>query len=93
MLPSVLKKLRDCIRAGKLVVTQHAFEEMNDDDLLQADVEHCVLVGEIVERQWDKEWQEWKYIVAGKTIDAKAIEVVLKFGRGENAVMITTYLL
>ncbi len=93
MFPNALKKFRDYIREGKLVVTQHAFEEMNDDDLLQADVEHCILVGEIVERQWDKEWQEWKYLVSGKTIDAKAIEVVLKFGRSENAVIITTYLL
>ncbi|MGI8670804.1 MAG: DUF4258 domain-containing protein, partial [Aridibacter sp.] len=58
MFPQVLKKFRDCVRDGKLVVTQHAFEEMNDDDLLQVDVEHCILTGEIFERQWDKEWNE-----------------------------------
>jgi len=51
MFADVLKKFRDCVRKGKLVVTQHAFEEMNDDDLLQVDVEHCILVGEIIERQ------------------------------------------
>jgi len=55
MFAEVLKKLRDCVRSGNLVVTQHAFEEMNDDDLLQADIEHCILAGEITERQWDKE--------------------------------------
>jgi hypothetical protein len=93
MFPNVLKNFRDCVRDGKLVVTQHAFEEMNDDDLLQADVEHCILVGEIVERQWDNEWQEWKYIISGVATDGKFIEVVLKSGRGGNAVIITNYLL
>jgi len=42
------------VRAGQIVVPQHAFEEMNHDDLLQMDVEHCILMGEIVERQWDQ---------------------------------------
>ena len=58
MFARILKKFRDCVREGNLVVTQHAFEEINDDGLLQADVEHCILTGEIVERQWDKQWQE-----------------------------------
>ena len=93
MFVRVLKKFRDCVRDGKLFVTQHAFDEMNDDDILQADIEHCILVGEIVERQWDKEWQEWKYIIAGKSIDKRAIEVVLKKGQSDNAVIITTYLI
>ena len=66
---------------------------MNDDDLLQADVEHCILVGEIIERQQDNEWQEWKYIVLGETVDERIIEVVLKSGKNENAVIITTYLI
>ena len=93
MFARVLKKFRDCVRDGKLVVTQHAFDEMNDDDILQADIEHCILVGAIIERQWDKEWQQWKYIIAGESIDKRAIEVVLKKGQSDNAVIITTYLI
>lgn len=93
MFARVLKKFRDCVCNGNLVVTQHAFEEMNDDDLLQIDIEHCILAGEIIERQWDKEWQEWKYVVSGETTDGKPIEVVLKSGRGANAIIITNYLL
>lgn len=93
MFVRVLKKFRDCVIEGTLVVTQHAFEEMNDDDLLQMDVEHCILVGEIIARQWDKKWQEWKYVVFGETTDGKPIEVVLKSGRDGNAVIITNFLL
>jgi len=92
MFADILKKFRDCVRSGKLVVTQHAFEEMNDDDLLQVDIEHCILVGEIIERQWDEQWHEWKYVVNGESADGEIIEVVLKSGHSSNAVVITTYL-
>jgi ribosomal protein L21E len=93
MFVRILKKFRDCVRDGKLVVTQHAFEEMNDDDLMQIDVEHCILNGEITERQWDNEFHKWKYIINGKSIEGEAMEVVLKIGHKENSVIITTYLL
>lgn len=81
------------MREGKIVVTQHAFEEMNDDDLLQIDIEHCILNGEIVERQWDNERNEWKYIISGKSADGEFMDVVLKIGYQDKSVIITTYLL
>lgn len=93
MFAKMLEKFRDCVRGGNLVVTQHTFEEMNDDDLLQVDVEHCILIGEIIERQWDKERDEWKYIIAGESIEGKEMEVVLKIGHSGNSVIITTYLI
>ncbi len=93
MFAGVLKKLRDCVRDGNLVVTQHAFEEMNDDNLLQTDIENCVLVGEIIERQWDKERGEWKYVISGKSTEGELMEIVLKPGHSGNAVVITTYLI
>lgn len=88
-----LKKFRECARDGKIVVTQHAFEEMNDDDLMQIDLENCILNGEIVERQWDNEWSEWKYIINGESTQGEALEVVLKESYENNSVILTTYLL
>jgi hypothetical protein len=41
----------------------HAEEEMNDDDLSIFDVERCILVGRILERQKDKVTAEWKYLI------------------------------
>lgn len=93
MFADKLRKFRDCVREGKVVVTQHAFEEMNDDDLMQFDVEHCILNGEIIERQWDNEWNEWKYIISGKSSDGELMDVVLKIGYQDKSVIITTYLL
>jgi hypothetical protein len=60
--------------------------------LLQVDVEHCILVGEIIERQWDEQWCEWKYLLNGESADGEIIEVVLKSGHSGNAVVITSYL-
>ncbi len=93
MFSKVLNKFRDCVRNGKLVVTQHAFDEMNDDDLMQIDVEHCILNGKITERQWDNEWNEWKYIIYGESVEGEFMEVVIKVGHLDKAVIITTYLL
>ena len=93
MFVRILKQFRDCVRDGHLVVTQHAFEEMIDDNLFQRDVENCIFFGEIIERQWDSERDEWKYIILGQSADGQAIEGVLKPGKSGNAVVITTYLI
>ncbi|CAN5717239.1 hypothetical protein BH20ACI4_BH20ACI4_32740 [soil metagenome] len=93
MFAKILEKFRDCVRNGNLIVTQHAFEEMNDDDLMQIDVEHCILKGEIIERQWDSEWNGWKYIVHSKSVEGESMDVVLKAGHRDKSVIITTYLL
>lgn len=87
----LFQRMRASVRAGKIAVPQHAFEEMNNDELLQMDVEHCILTGEIVERQWDDHWQEWKYVIAGETVDGDDIEVVAKLGYQRHVVLITTY--
>ena len=93
MFAKILKRFRHCVREKKIVVTQHAFDEMNDDDLMQIDIEHCILNGEIIERQWDIEFNEWKYVVSGESIDGELMEVVLKVGHRDNSVIITTYLI
>ena len=55
MFPQVLKRLRECIRERRYVMTLHAEEEMDHDDLSIFDVERAVLTGEIIERQKDRE--------------------------------------
>jgi len=52
MFSRMLQRMRASVRAGRLIVPQHAFEEMNNDYILQMDAEHCILKGEIVARQW-----------------------------------------
>lgn len=71
-------------------MTVHGFEEMLDDDLTLAEIERCVLMGTIIERQRDRETREWKYVVS-RRLDATAVVTVVKFGAPDMLVIITTY--
>jgi len=55
MFERVLKKLRDKVRAADFVVTLHAVDELEDENLSVLDVEHAILTGAIIERQKDLE--------------------------------------
>ncbi len=69
MFERVLLRIREKVRTQQYVVTIHADEEMDDDHLLWSDVGHALLTGRIVERQKDRETNEWKYVVFGNAED------------------------
>jgi hypothetical protein len=46
-----------------------ADEEMDDDALSILDVEQVILIGQIVERQRDRNTGDWKYLINGQTDD------------------------
>ena len=71
MFERVLESMRDKIQGRNYVMTLHAEEEMNDDELSIHDIEHGILTGEIVERQKDTRTAEWKYRIHGKTIGGR----------------------
>lgn len=68
MFDRVLRRMRELVRTSRYVMTVHGHEEMEADRLTVFDVEHCILAGEIVERQKDRRTGEWKYLVEGKTL-------------------------
>ncbi|MBO0797644.1 MAG: DUF4258 domain-containing protein [Blastocatellia bacterium] len=53
MYDKILREMRERARSGNIVITVHCRQEMYNDGLLMADIECCILNGEIVERQWD----------------------------------------
>ena len=92
MYDRILKRMRDKIRTRQYVMTLHAEEEMDDDDLSIFDVESGILTGAIIERQRDRSRQEWKYLVQGETLDGdRVIVVVSKFGYADRLVILTVY--
>ncbi len=91
MFERILTEIRDKIRLCQFIMTVHAEEEMNDDELSIFDLERCVLTGEITERQKDKETGEWKYVVEGQSLTNKKIVVVVKISPTGKLVFITTY--
>ncbi len=93
MFDSILKAIREKILQQAYVMTIHADEEMDDDNLMLADVEQAILVGRIVERQEDKVTAEQKYRIRGDSIDGDPIEVIVKLGVSGNVIIITVYAL
>ena len=91
MFPQTLRRLRDCSRERRYVVTLHAEEEIDNDGLSIFDVERAILSGEITERQIDHETGEWKYLVRGQTIDGVDIVVVTKLGPTGKMIIITVF--
>lgn len=91
MFKSILIEMRRRVRDGKLTLPIHAREEMVIDHLNTDDIEHGILRGLIVERQWNQRWREWKYVIAGQAVDGRDLEIVAKLGRREDTLVITVY--
>lgn len=83
--------MRELVRTSKYVVTSHAAEEMEADELTVFDVEHAILTGEIVERQRDERTGQWKYVIVGIDLDGDSVGVVGRISRAGMLVLITVY--
>ncbi|BAZ10252.1 hypothetical protein NIES4071_20670 [Calothrix sp. NIES-4071] len=83
--------MREKITSLQYVMTLHAEEEMNDDNLTIYDIEETILTGKILERQKDKVTTESKYRIRGITEDMIEVEVVAKLSLTGKLVIITVY--
>jgi hypothetical protein len=88
---NILLSLKEKVRARLYVMTLHAEEEMINDKLTIFDVEHCILTGEILERQRDQKTEEWKYLVRGVNLEEKPISSVVKIGNTGKVIFITVF--
>lgn len=93
MFDHILQRMHKRIRTREYVMTSHARDEMKNDVLNIFDVEHCILTGEIIDREIDDRTGEWKYRILGTTITGPAVEVIAKFGTTGKLVIITIYAL
>jgi len=74
------------------VISLHADDEMDDDDICVFDAEHAILTGTIIERQKDRETSEWKYLIRGRTLDGeRGIVIVVKITPTGKAIWLTAY--
>jgi Domain of unknown function (DUF4258) len=88
--PSITR-IRELIRSLQYVVTLHASEELEDDNLTILDLESIILTGQITERQRDRQTQEVKCIIVGTTLDDDTAEAVVKIGPTGKLIVITVY--
>jgi hypothetical protein len=92
VLERILERMRKLVRGGQYVLTVHAVEALQDDELTVFDVERCLLRGRIVEKQRDRQRREWKYLVQGPAVDGAPMVIVGKIGRTGRLVILTVYL-
>ena len=86
-----LKRFRALVRERQLLLTFHALEEIDEDDLLEEDIESVILSGRIVERQIDRATGERKYILSGWDLAGGPAGVVVKTSPTGKVVVITVY--
>lgn len=91
MFDRILKRMREKIRTRQYVMTLHADEEMDNDNLTIDDVEEGILMGEITERERDSTTGEWKYRIIGTTVDGAEVGEIAKLSPTGKLVIITVY--
>ena len=74
------------------MVSIHAAEELDDDNLTVLDLENIILTGEIIERQRDRQTREVKCVIRGFTLAGLEAETVVKIGPIGRLVVIAAYL-
>ena len=92
MAQATIRQLRYLIRTLNYVVSTHAAEALEDDNLSILDLENILLTGQIAEHQRDAQTREVKCVVAGVTLDGSPGEAVIKVGFTGKLIVITVYL-
>jgi hypothetical protein len=92
MAQTTISQFRRLIRTLNYVVSTHAAEELEDDNLSILDLENIILTGQVAARQRDAQTREVKCVVAGITLDAASAEAVVKVGFTGKLIVITVYL-
>jgi hypothetical protein len=87
-----MTELRNLVRTKSYVVSHHAADELEDDNLTILDLESIVLTGKIAEKQHDQQINETKYRVNGGTLEGYEAETVVKIGFTAVLIFITAYL-
>ena len=87
-----LNRIRDLVRSLNYVVSIHAAEELDDDNLTILDLESVLLTGQIIERQRDRSTREVKGVVRGRTLNGFDAETIVKLGHTGTLVVITVYI-
>jgi hypothetical protein len=86
-----LERIRNAILAGRYLLTEHAYEEIQEDRLDVLDVETAILTGEIQQRL-TKDLRGTRYVIVGKATDQETpVGVVIRFVEHEQLLIITAY--
>ena len=87
---ALLLRIRQKVIDGDYFLSQHAREEMHDDNLERDDVAQAILRGRI-ERRFTADPRGTRYCLVGPARDGRPVNVVLRFHEGGGLIVITVY--
>jgi hypothetical protein len=88
---SWIERIRERVRFGQYDMTAHATEEMAEDDLDIADVEHAILTSRVMHTQ-RRDPRGNKYVLQGTAADGTTlVGVVGRFPGGDRYLIVTVY--
>jgi hypothetical protein len=86
-----LERIRNAVLDRHYVLTEHAYEEMDDDHLDVLDVESAILTGEI-KQTLTADPRGTRYVVVGNATDEHTpVGVVVRFAEHDQMLVITVY--
>ena len=86
-----LERIRDAILDHRYSLTEHAYEEMDEDNLDVLDMEAAILTGQI-DQVLTVDPRGTRYVVVGNATDQQtAVGVVVRFVERDQLLVITIY--
>jgi hypothetical protein len=86
-----LERIRNAVLDHRYVLTEHAYEEMDDDHLDVLDIESAILTGEI-EQVLTADPRGTRYVIVGHATDeSTTVGVVVRFVEHDQLLVITVY--
>jgi Domain of unknown function (DUF4258) len=86
-----LERIRLAIHNQQYTLSEHAYDEMDQDDLDVLDVEAAILTGQIGQTL-TKDPRGTRYVVVGKATDeATDVGVVMRFVEHDQLLVLTVY--
>ncbi|MCI0334971.1 MAG: DUF4258 domain-containing protein [Planctomycetes bacterium] len=86
-----LERIRNAVLDHRYSLSEHAYDEMDQDNLDVLDVEAAILAGRI-EQTLTKDPRGTRYVVVGKATDeATVVGVVVRFVEHDELLVLTVY--
>jgi hypothetical protein len=87
---ALLESIREAIRQQRFRISQHANEEMSDDDLTSDDVECIILKGKVA-RRFTADPRGTRYEILGPAVDDRMAYVVCRFLSDGTLLVVTVF--
>lgn len=82
-----IRRIRALVQDGLYYLTEHAYDEAQDDGFDIFDVEYAILTGKM-RRTWP---HEGKYEIVGSALDGRRVGLVCRITSGQKVRVITVY--